>query len=186
MRLNGVGLDLALNPTRESIILVLFASRFPKCRDIAIYLPLGASFRFLYSWIDPTRNDVLNLDKIIMRTPVGDERDSLGIELLLEAGKSVLHRARPHHNALLVIAHGGEDRFAAIEHTTKELELGSGRVLKLVKKHDGICKLQSFENRRVLSNEQLNQPIEHRKRERDLVIVTVLSMPILGDCALKL
>lgn len=120
-----------------------------------------------------------------MRAPVGDQRDSLGVEPLLELDKGIRHGACPHHDALLVVAHGCKDGSAAIERGPQKLELGGGCVLKLIKKHDRVREMQRFEDRWVFPDEQLDQSVKHWKRQKYILVTIVLGVPVLGDRALQ-
>src|SRR5258706_9043169 len=101
MRLDNAGLHFALDPLRQAIALLILSRKLPDRRNITVNQAICPGFGFLDVWIDLARDDVLDPDKILMRAPIGNQRNPLREELLLELAESILHGSRPHHDALL-------------------------------------------------------------------------------------
>jgi hypothetical protein len=89
MRPNVARFHLICNPVREAYPFILGAREFPNCRDVAVNFAVGSRFGFFHIGVDLTRDQMLDTNKVSVRTPVAQQGDATRAEIRFEPGEGI-------------------------------------------------------------------------------------------------
>ena len=109
--------------------------------DVAVDLASRLRHRLDRTGVERLCDDVLDSEPGRRGSKVEEERHPFGGQFSFETSKASV-RAGPNHDALFVIANGGDRDTRITESRQQKIVLRVGRVLKLVDEHEGIGGVQ--------------------------------------------